>query len=206
MVGVPQTIPPTQGQAAMPGELIFKLSIDQYHQMIHAGILTDDDPIELLDGWLVYKMPKNRQHIIATRHARDLIEQSIPPGWYVDSQEPITMEESEPEPDVCVIRGALDDYPDHHPRPTDIALLVEVADTTLDRDRGFKKRLYAQAGIPIYWIVNLQDLQVEIYTQPSGPGRLPDYHQRQDYVLTQSVPLVIDSQEVGRLPVQDLLP
>lgn len=206
MVGVPQTIPPTQGQAAMPGELIFKLSIDQYHQMIHAGILTDDDPIELLDGWLVYKMPKNRQHIIATRHARDLIEQSIPPGWYVDSQEPITTEESEPEPDVCVVRGALDDYPDHHPRPADIALLVEVADTTLDRDRGFKKRLYAQASIPIYWIVNLQDLQVEVYTEPSGPGRLPDYHQRQDYPLTQSVPLVIDGRDVGRLPVQDLLP
>ena len=81
-----------------------------------------------------------------------------------------------------------------------------MADTTLDRDLGFKKRLYAQAGIPIYWIVNLQDLQIEVYTQPSGPGRLPDYHQRQDYALTQSVPLVIDSQEVDRLPVQDLLP
>ena len=199
MVGVPQS-------AAPPGELIFQLSIAQYHQMIRAGILTEDDPIELLDGWLVYKMPKNRQHTIATRHVRDLIEQLLPDGWYVDSQEPITLETSEPEPDVCVVRGALDDYPEHHPRPADIALLAEVSDTTLDRDRGLKKRLYAQAGIPIYWIVNLQDRQVEVYTQPSGPGARPDYHQRQDYALAESVSLVIDGQEVGALPVRDLLP
>lgn len=206
MAGVTQTVPPAKGRAAVPSELIFQLSIDQYHRMIRAGILTDDDPIELLDGWLVYKMPKNRQHTISTRHTRDLIEQLLPPGWYVDSQEPITTEESEPEPDVCVIRGALEDYPDRHPGPEDIALLVEVADTTLDRDRGFKKRLYAQAGIPIYWIVNLQDRQVEVYTQPSGPSRLPDYHQRQDYDPSQLVPLAIDGREVGQLAAGDVLP
>ncbi len=206
MASVPHTVPPTTVRAAVPSELIVQLSIGQYHQMIRTGILSEDDPIELLDGWLVYKMPKNRPHIIATRHARDLIERHLPPGWYVDSQEPITLETSEPEPDVCVVRGAPDDYPDRHPRPEDIALWVEVSDTSLDRDRGFKKRLYAQAGIPIYWIVNLQDRQVEMYTQPSGPGRLPDYHQRQDYPLTQSIPLVIDGQEVGQLSVQELLP
>lgn len=206
MVGVPQTIPPRKIRAAVPGELIFQLSIEQYHQMIRTGILTEDDPIELLDGWLVHKMPKNRQHSIATHHTRDSIARHLPPGWYVDSQEPITLETSEPEPDICVIRGALDDYPEHHPRAADIALLVEVSDATLDRDRGFKKRLYAQAGIPIYWIVNLQDRQVEVYTQPSGPGRLPDYHQRQDYPLSQTVPLVVDGQAVGQLSVQDLLP
>ncbi len=90
MVGVPQTAPSTKVRAAVPSELIFQLSLDQYHQMIRAGILTEDDPVEPLDGWLVYKMPKNRQHTIATRHARDLIEQHLPPGWYVDAQEPIT--------------------------------------------------------------------------------------------------------------------
>ncbi len=117
-----------------------------------------------------------------------------------------SLEASEPEPDVCVVRGALDDYPNCHPSPEDIALLVEVSETPLNRDRSFKKRLYAQAGIPVYWIVNLQDRRVEVYTQPSGPGALPDYHQRQDYLLTESVPLLINGQEVGRLSVQDLLP
>ena len=179
MADMTQTVLSAKGWAAVPSEQIFQLSIDQYHQMICAGILTDDDPIELLDGWLVYKMPKNRQHIIAARHTRDVIERLLPPGWYVDSQEPITIQESEPEPDVCVIRGVLEDYPDRHPGPGDIALLVEVSDTTLDRDRGFKKRLYAQAGLPVYWIVNLQDRHIEVYTQPSGPSQLPDYQQRQ---------------------------
>ncbi len=206
MAGVSQTVIPTQVRAAVPGELIFQLSIDQYHQMIRTGILTEDDPIELLDGWLVYKMPKNRPHVMATRHTRDLIERHLPTGWYVDSQEPITLETSEPEPDVCVVRGVLDDYPNYHPRAQDIALLVEVSDTTLDRDRGFKKRLYAQAGIPIYWVVNLQDRQVEVYSQPSEPGQLSDYRQRQNYSLTQDIPLVIDGLEVGRLSVADLLP
>jgi Uma2 family endonuclease len=206
MSGVTQAVSLANGRAAVPNELIFRLSVDQYHQMIRAGILTDDDPIELLEGWLVYKMPKNRQHSIATRHTREMIEQHLPQGWYVDSQEPITTAESEPEPDVCVIRGHPDDYPDRHPRPQDIALLVEVADTTLDRDRGFKKRLYAQAGIPIYWVVNLQASQVEVYSQPSGPHQLPDYHQRQDYDASQSVPFVIEGREVGQLPVRQLLP
>ena len=206
MTDVTQTASLAKGWAAVPSEQIFQLSIDQYHQMIRAGILTDDDPIELLDGWLVYKMPKNRQHTIATRRTRDVIERLLPPGWYVDSQEPITTQESEPEPDVCVIRGALEDYPDRHPGPGDIALLVEVSDTTLERDRGFKKRLYAQASIPVYWIVNLQDRHVEVYTQPSGPSQLPDYHQRQDYVRSQSVLLVIDGREIGQLAVGDMLP
>lgn len=206
MANVTQTVLSAKGWATVPSEQIFQLSIDQYHQMIQAGILSDDDPIELLDGWLVYKMPKNRQHTIATRRTRDAIAQLLPPGWYVDSQEPITIQDSEPEPDVCVVRGRLEDYPDHHPGPGDVALLIEVSDTTLERDRGIKKRLYAQARIPVYWIVNCQERQIEVYSQPSGPSQLPDYHRRQDYASTQAVPLVIDGGEMGQLMAADVLP
>jgi hypothetical protein len=190
----------------VPTDFIWRLSVDQYHEMIRAGILTDDDPVELLEGWLVYKMPKNPPHRIATRLTRASLERIIVAGWYVESQEPITTEDSEPEPDVGVVRGDTRQYMDRHPGPQDLALVVEVSEATLQRDRGWKKRLYAQANIPVYWIVNLIDRQVEVYTDPTGPAEQPDYRQRQIYQATDAVPVVIDGREIGRIAVCELLP
>jgi Uma2 family endonuclease len=191
----------------VPSEPIWRLNVDQYHEMIRRGILTDDDPVELLDGWLVYKMPKNPPHRVATRSTRKALEQVVPAGWYVDSQEPITLgERSEPEPDGMVVRGESNQYLERHPGPEDVALIAEVADATLARDRGSKKRLYARANVPVYWIINLFDRQIEVYTDPTGLAEQPDYRQRQDYGPSDSVPVVIAGQEVGRIPVRDLLP
>jgi len=192
--------------AAVPRDLIWRLSVNQYHEMIRAGILTEDDQVELLEGWLVYKMPKNPAHRIATRLTQQALEAIIPPGWYVDTQEPITLSDSEPEPDVMVVRGETRQYLDRHPGPQDLALVVEIADTTLERDRGAKKRLYARAAIPVYWIVNLVDGQCEVYTDPSGPVEEPDYRQRQDYGPSEAVPVPIEGNEIGRLAVRELLP
>jgi Uma2 family endonuclease len=180
--------------------------VAQYHEMIRAGILTDEDPVELLEGWLVVKMPKNPPHRLATELTREALGQRLPAGWHVQSQEPVTLADSEPEPDALVVRGDRRQYGDRHPGPQDLALVVEVADTTLARDRGVKKRLYAEARAPVYWVVNLVDNQVEVYTDPTGPAEEPDYRQRQDYSPSAEVPLVIDGREVGRLAVRDLLP
>jgi Uma2 family endonuclease len=190
----------------VPPDPIWRLSLDQYHAMIRAGILTDDDPVELLEGWLVAKMPKNPTHRAATRLARQALERLIPGGWYVDSQEPITLEDSEPEPDVTVVRGERRHYLDRHPGPQEVALVVEVADASLPRDRTFKKRLYAAAGIPVYWIVNLPDSQIEVYTDSTGPAEQPDYRRGQDYDRSGAIPVVIEGKEVGRVAVRDLLP
>ena len=108
----------------------------------------------------------------------------------------------EPEPDVAVVRGSNEDYRHRHPGPADVGLLVEVSLTTLDLDRGQKLAAYATAGIPIYWIVNLVDRQVEVYTGP-GPGA---YQARVDYKPGQAVPLVIDGQHLGDIAVDDILP
>ena len=105
-----------------------------------------------------------------------------------------------------VFRSREDDYGDKVPGPPDCAIVVEIADTTLRRDRGQKKRLYARARVPEYWIVNLVDRQVEVYTEPTGPGRKPDYRKPTVYGSTDAVPVVIDGREVGRLNVADLLP
>jgi hypothetical protein len=102
---------------SVPTEPIFRLSVAQYHQMIGAGILTDDDPVELIDGWLVQKMPKNPPHSLATRKMRAVLGRLVPAGWFVDSQEPITTETSEPEPDVFAARGEPDQYGERHPGP-----------------------------------------------------------------------------------------
>jgi Uma2 family endonuclease len=85
-------------------------------------------------------------------------------------------------------------------------LVVEVADATLSQDRASKKRLYASARIPVYWIVNLLENQIEVYTDPSGPADEPDYRQRQDYGPADTLPVVIEGRELGRVAVRELLP
>ncbi|XWK89718.1 MAG: Uma2 family endonuclease [Phormidium sp.] len=192
--------------AAIPSDMIWRLSVDRYHSMIENGILTDEDPVELLEGWLVFKMPKNPPHRAATRIVRMAIESILPSGWYVDSQEAIALFDSEPEPDVVVVRGDTRQYLDRHPGAEDIALVVEVCDTTLQRDRSLKKRIYARAGIPIYWIVNLLDRQIEEYTQPFGEGEDADYATQQNYGLQDSLPLEIEGFEIGILSANSLLP
>src|SRR5439155_11821038 len=122
--------PPTPDEGAVPTEPIYRLSVAQYHAMAKHGILDDDAPVELLEGWLVQKMTKHRPHSIVTRRTRKALERLVPAGWYVDSQEPLTTVDSEPEPDVLVAREELADNLERHPGPHEIALVVEVADSS----------------------------------------------------------------------------
>jgi Uma2 family endonuclease len=206
MSAVLQAAPASPGADDVPTEPVVRLSVKQYHEMINAGILGDGDPVELLEGWLVLKMPKKPSHSSVTRLVRKALLARIPPGWYVDSQEPVTTADSEPEPDLLVMRGDESTYLTRHPRPKDVALVVEVSDVTLHRDRTLKKRIYSRAKIPVYWIVNLIDGHVEVYTGPTGPGDRPDYRRRRDYGRDDELPLVIGRREVGRLAVRELLP
>ncbi|MEG5082217.1 Uma2 family endonuclease [Microcoleus sp. AT8-B4] len=199
-------MPPVESVAAIPNDLILRLSIEQYHAIIQAGILTDDDSVELLEGWLVFKMPKNPPHRVTTRLVRTALENILPPGWYVDSQEPITLSNSEPEPDIVVVRGDTRQYLDRHPGAEDIALIIEVSDTTLQRDRTVKKRIYARAGIAIYWIVNLVEGLVDVYSQPIAEVEQPDYSQRLDFGRSAVIPIIIEGREIGEIAVDALLP
>jgi Uma2 family endonuclease len=203
-IKTPAIVPPLP--AAVPDEPIYRLSVEQYHRMIESGIIDADDPVELLEGWLVQKMGKNPPHSFSTRQLRKGLERVTPGGWYVASQEPVTGDTSEPEPDASVVRGEPRDYLQRHPGPDETPLVAEVADSSLRGDRGVKMRVYARAGIPVYWIVNLVDKQIEVYTDPTGPAEMPEYRQRQDYQPGDQVPVVIDGREVGRLAVSDLLP
>jgi Uma2 family endonuclease len=185
---------------------IYRLTVAQYHAMAKAGILGEDEPVELLEGWLVRKMTKYPPHSVATTLTRQALERRLPPGWYVPSQEPITTPDSEPEPDLMVVRGNPRDYLERHPGPEAAALVIEVAESSLSQDRGTKKRLYARARVQVYWIVNLIERQVEVYTEPSGPRKRPDFRRRRNYAEVEEVPVLLDGVEVGRIPVRELLP
>jgi Uma2 family endonuclease len=187
-------------------ETDYRLSVDQYRAMADADILTTDDRIELLEGWLVAKMTKNPPHEIAKGLTQDLLIPVTPAGWFVAVEGPTDSVDSEPEPDLMIVRGSRRDYREGSPGPGDVALVVEVADSSLSRDRSMKKRLYARSGYPIYWLINLVDNRIEVYTEPTGPVEEPDYLRRQDFGPGEMIPLVIEGRDVGRLAVRDLLP
>jgi Uma2 family endonuclease len=193
---------------AVPVEPIWRISVERYHDMIAKGTLTDEDPVELLEGWLVYKMPRNAEHIHATETLRDLLPGLIGPNYCMNSQEPITLADSEPEPDGAILRGTRADFRRRKPTLSDVALVIEVADTTLRRDRSTKKRIYARAAIPVYWIVNLPDRQFEIYSDPehqSPPAGEPDYRCTVIIGINDLVPIVLDGTHVAQLPVAAVL-
>lgn len=184
---------------------LVRLSVKQYHDLARAGILAEDDQVELLEGLLIRKVTKNRAHSLSTRKARGLLERVIPAGAYVDSQEPITTLESEPEPDGIVVKGRPEDYPDRHPSPSEVFIVIEVADASLQRDRAWKLRIYARAAIAVYWIINLVERQVEVYSGPTGPADKPGYTVKAAFKPGDEVPVVLAGHEVGRVAVVDLL-
>ncbi|HEY2155381.1 MAG TPA: Uma2 family endonuclease [Isosphaeraceae bacterium] len=192
--------------AADASDQLVRLSVAQYDEAIRLGILTENDPIELIEGWLVTKMSKNRPHSIATTLVLRVLSQLVPAGWYVAVQDPVATGDSEPEPDAMIVRGDVFDYPDRQPGAGNVGLLVEVAESTLAYDRSVKRRIYARAGVSTYWIVNLVDRQVEVHTEPSGPAQSPGYARREAFGPDAEIPVVLDGHEVGRVAVRDVLP
>lgn len=155
-----------------PPDERYRISVKQYHEMIRAGIVTEDDPVELIEGSLVFKIPKNKAHVKCTRRVTRILTKAIPDEWFLQAQDPITLADSEPEPDFVVIREDEVDALDWHATPECVALVIEVSDSTLSRDRGAKQRIYARSGIAHYWIINLVDRVVEVYENPQS--RQPD--------------------------------
>lgn len=179
---------------------IWRMSVDQYHAMIDAGILGEDTPVELVEGFLLEKMAKNPPHSFVNEELQAALAAVVPEGWCVKAQNPITLLDSEPEPDVVVARGTRRDYRKRHPGPAEIAIVVEVADASLRRDRSIKRRVYARAGIREYWIVDLINRRVEVYSQPSGEA----YRSVAVLTVSDKLPVLIEGAEVGTIQVAQL--
>jgi len=192
--------------AAFPPLPVCRFTVEQYEAMIRAGIITEDDPIELLDGWITQKMTKTPPHFVASMLVNKVLARIVPQGWCVASEHPIRLATSMPEPYAMVVRGDARSYIERLPRAEDVALVVEVSDASLSRDQVIKKSIYAQAGIPCYWLVNLIDGRIEEYTDPDASGENPDYRQRRDYSADAEIALLLDGRRIANVPVRDLLP
>jgi Uma2 family endonuclease len=171
--------------------------------MVEAGVFTKSDRLELIDGKLVEKMTKGRRHSASSELCWRLIDALLPPGWHVRIEKPVRIPErdSEPEPDVSVARGSIEDYLELDPGPANVALVVEVSESTLADDRAMAET-YDGGGIPVYWIINLIDRQLEVYANPVGGA----YPAPTILAETECVDLTIGGQVVGRIAVTDLLP
>lgn len=184
---------------------IRRFSVAEYHRMIEIGVLTEDDNLELIEGWVIHKMSRNPPHDGALSRVLKRLLPLLPAGWDYRSQMALTLPDSEPEPDLVIVREHPDGYMSRHPVASETGLVIEVSDSTLDGDRIDKGRMYARAGIPTYWIVNISDRQIEVYTQPSGPASAPAYGQRLDLRPGDQVPFVLAGGVVATLQVGDLL-
>ena len=182
------------------------LTTDQYHRMIEAGILEDGEPIELIEGALIYKDRRDESGGIMThgaRHLRVLNKlMALLSQWvasrtvFLQVQGPIALSEtSEPEPDCCLVRGTPDDYADEVPKAADVLAVFEVAHSSLRSDRRTKQRLYANAGIPCYVIINLQDNVIEVLAEPSAA----ESRYMTQCEFRQSDPVTISLGEQGQL-------
>ena len=184
-------------------DFLWRMSIDTYHQMIEMGAFSRDDEIELIHGYLVKKMPKNRRHAKITQILLALIGQliGVGDGWFLSVQDPITLGDSEPEPDLALIRGNFSDYT-NHPGPEDIGIVIEVADSSLEYDTVVKKRLFAQHGIPQYWIVNLLENQIDVFREPFATDDRFGYRMQTVYLNEDRLPLILDDQLMGEIEVK----
>jgi Uma2 family endonuclease len=191
--------PPSSG--APP---LHRITVDEYERIIASGSLEDPSRVELIDGYMVDKMGKNAEHSYTTKEAVKAFDRRLPAGWTWRQEQPVRIPAyDEPEPDISILRGTDATYRHRIPTAADVGLLVEVSDSTLSTDRGLKLAAYARDGIPVYWIVNLVDRQVEVYTRPTKAGR---YRSRQDYKPGQQVPVVIGGQQLPPIAVDDILP
>ncbi len=185
---------------------VYQITVQKYHDMIQMGILTEDDPVELLEGWMVPKMPRSPVHDTAIDLAEAVVRSVLPSGWRVRVQSAITTGDSEPEPDLAVVQGELRAFATRHPGPDDLGLVIEAAESSLATDRVDKGRIYARAGIATYWIVNLADGQVEVYGDPDPQASPPAYRTTRFYRPGQMIPLVLMDKTVSQVPAKDLLP
>jgi Uma2 family endonuclease len=181
---------------ADPG--IYRFTVAEYERMV-----LDDPRVELIDGQVVRKMGKNPPHSWTTKALIRHVPGVIPIGWTWRVEQPVRISDhDEPEPDFSIVRGTDDDYQDRHPGPADVAVLIEVSESTLPHDRGKRLSRSALHRIPVYWIINLVERRVEVYTdpRPDGYGLCTPYHEGQ------AIPVVIDGVEFGPIPVDQLLP
>ncbi len=185
---------------------LYRLNEAQFATMCRADVF-GDRKVELLGGLLfpmVTNPPHNRTVLRTSRGFNRLLSEE---DWTVWEEKSIRLDRHWiPSPDLAIARGPEVAFATRLAAAPDLAMVVEVSDTTYAKDRGLKWRKYAAVGIPIYWIANLAKRQFEAYTDPTGRGMAAAYRQCQIHGIDAVIPLILDGREFGRIAVKDVLP
>ncbi len=162
-----------------------KWTIDDYHQMIAAGILSDR-PVELLNGEIVEMAPEGEPHAHLSSEAADYLREALRGQAKIREGKPITLpDNSEPEPDIAVVQNLGDIYLAHHPYPENIFWVIEYSNTSLRKDLEVKTKTYAQAGILEYWVINLKRMELVVFREPGED----DYREKRTLIDGQVSPI-----------------
>lgn len=159
----------SEKQSVTPVARPMRWSLEEYHQLVDAGILRDRK-VELIQGNLLEMPPEGPEHTYKTASGADYLRQCVSQFATVREAHPVTLASSEPEPDLAVVKGSHEDYKKRHPNPDDIYLLVEIAQSTLSYDLGYKQQVYATAGVQEYWVIDVVGHKLHIFQQPSAEG------------------------------------
>jgi len=155
----------------MPVQTIHRFTVKEYYRMAETGVLRPDARVELLDGRILDMSPIGPFHGGVAKFLNRLFSAAARGRWVTAVQDPVRLDDNtEPQPDLALLKPAPDFYRRRHPKPEDVFLLIEVSDTTLDLDREEKLPAYGRAGIPEVWIVNLNDETIEVHREPHFTG------------------------------------
>lgn len=171
-----------------------RFTVAEFHRMLAVGVFPRETAGELLDGYLLNKPQRSDRQDATVKRLNSLFTGLPFAGFVMKCGEPITLSRSEPEPAFMIGRGSANN-----------AIVVEVSESSLLIDRHDKGRIYAEAGIPVYWVVNVEDRVIEVYTQPAGTGSTAAYAKCDVFAVGASVPVVIDGNPIGNIAVADVM-
>jgi len=197
---------PEEYEVFVPVPASERLTVDEFRRKAARGELSQSKTFELLEGVVVAKARQTLKHETALENIQNLIGKLTPGGWHLRVQQPLNCSDSLPEPDAAIVKDALDMYVDRPPMPNMVSLVVEVADASLTLDRRVKGRVYARAGLSVYWLLNLVDSELEVYSSASGPVLMPGYQEKRVYRTEDKLSLVVGLDDLGMVKVRDLLP
>ncbi len=164
-------------------DLMFhRFTVEEYHKLAEVNILHEDDRVELIEGRIIEMTPIGSWHAACVKRLIDLFAERLKKRSIIGAQDPIDLnKQTEPEPDIAILKRRSDFYAERHPVPDDILLIIEVADTSIDYDKTIKIPLYAKSNIKEVWLVNLLENTVEVYIDPSPEGykRIMQYQNNQ---------------------------
>lgn len=165
----------------------YKWSISQWHDLVDTGVLAGK-PVELLNGEIVEMSPEGEQHTFTNDDVAEMLREKFKGLAKIRESHPVTLENSEPEPDIAIVRLPKTIYKEHHPYPEDIYLIIEVSRSTLKIDVETKSKIYARNSIPEYWIIDLVNKKLIVHTQPADNNYLQIVEYKSGTISPQAFP------------------